>query len=115
MKTAKVVKSSSILLERLSSNICASVKPDQRKIVELKLDAFIVEHFSLKTVGGLQLVELLQTIDASSDVLYQFRFHRIKCSMLIKKFLGPAVLSDLKEEIGHSPYSLIKICKEKNI
>ncbi|CAG9793080.1 unnamed protein product [Diatraea saccharalis] len=67
--------------------------------------AFIAEHTAVLTVD--HLIELLPQIDSSSDALKSLRLHRTKCSMIIQNVLGPSLLSELVEEIGEFPYSII--------
>ncbi|XP_022834568.1 uncharacterized protein LOC111362226 [Spodoptera litura] len=81
------------------------VLSDKTKTAEIKIAAFIAEHTSVMTVD--HLIELLPQLDPSSDALKNLRLHRTKCSMIIKNVLGPTLLSDLIEEIGESPYSII--------
>ena len=81
------------------------VLPEKTKISELKIAAFIAEHSAIQTVD--HLINIIPELDASSVALRNLKLHRTKCAMLIKNVLGPVMLSDLVEEIGDFPFSII--------
>lgn len=87
------------------TQIYKPVLPENTKIAELKVAAFIAEHCSLLTVD--HLINIIPQLDPSSDALRNLKIHRTKCSMLIKNVLGPSMLEALIEEIGDFPYSII--------
>ncbi|KAI5638384.1 sugar transporter domain-containing protein [Phthorimaea operculella] len=81
------------------------VVKNERKIAELKIAAYIVEHSSTSNVD--HLGEMIPKLDPKSAILNNVQLHRTKCTMLIKNVLGQCMFLELLEEIGCSPYSII--------
>lgn len=79
--------------------------PDTRKLVELRLAAFIAKHCAIKTVDA--LCELLPQLDKSSPILSNIKLHRTKCTGLITNVLSPCMLESLIEDIGDSYFSMV--------
>lgn len=79
--------------------------PEDRKVAELKMAAFIAEHGSISTVD--HLGNLLPSLDRSSALLSGIKLHRTKCSGLISNVISPCMLEDLVQDIGDKSYSMI--------
>ncbi|XP_077279781.1 uncharacterized protein LOC143907119, partial [Temnothorax americanus] len=78
---------------------------DKRKIVELKIAAFIAEHCSVSSVD--HLGSLIPTFDNKSQVLSEIKIHRTKGTALINNVISPCLLEDLINDLGNGHYSLI--------
>lgn len=79
--------------------------PTRRKIVELKLAAFIAQHCAISTVDA--LCHLLPTLDPDSELLGGLKLHRTKCTGLISNVISPCCLQELINDIGDSNFSMI--------
>lgn len=77
----------------------------KRKIVELKIAAFIAEHCSNKTADHLS--SLINNLDENSALLNGVKIHRTKCTALISNIIAPCLLEDLIADVGNEKYSLI--------
>lgn len=78
---------------------------EPRKIAELKIAAFVAEHYSIKSVDHLGV--LIKELDPASSVLKELKIHRSKCTALIRNVIAPCFLEELLEEIGDSHFSII--------
>ncbi|KAK3929677.1 Peptidase T [Frankliniella fusca] len=77
---------------------------DQTKCVDLKLAVFVSAHTSIRSVDHFD--ELLRELGKGSP-LANVRLHRTKCSKLISEVIAPAFLTELVQDIGDSPYTMI--------
>ncbi|KAK3924016.1 Zinc finger MYM-type protein 1 [Frankliniella fusca] len=75
---------------------------DEAKEADLKLAVFI--HCAVQSID--HLGEILTVLGKGSP-LEKLRLHRTKCSKLISNVVAPAFLTEIKNDIGDSPYSLI--------
>jgi len=69
---------------------------------------FIATHSAIRTID--HLGELLRQEDingSNNNPLSFLRFHRTKCSKLITHVIAPAYLTELVEDVGQNPYSII--------
>lgn len=74
------------------------------KVVDLRLAVYIAMHAPIKTVD--HLGELLKILGKGSK-LEHVRLHRTKCSKLISTVVSPALLNELVQHVGNSPFALI--------
>jgi len=74
------------------------------KSVDLQLAVYIAMHTPIKAVN--YLGELLKILGKGSK-LEHIRLHRTKCSKLISAVVSPALLSELVQQVGDSPFSII--------
>lgn len=81
-----------------------SVVDQKTKSVDLKLAVFIAAHSAVRSID--HLGEILRLLGKGSS-LEHVRIHRTKCSKLIQNVISPAMLTELVEDIGDGPYSLI--------
>ncbi|KAK3932768.1 Zinc finger MYM-type protein 1, partial [Frankliniella fusca] len=79
---------------------------ERRTVTEadLKLAVFIAMHCAVQSID--HLGEILTVLGKGSP-LEKLRLHRTKCSKLISNVVAPVFLTEIKNDIGDSPYSLI--------
>lgn len=72
--------------------------------MDLKLAVYVATHSAIRSIDHLN--DLLVQLGKKST-LESLRLHRTKCSKLICNVIAPALLSELVEDVGNEPYSLI--------
>lgn len=77
---------------------------DDIKTVDLRLAVYIAMHTPIKSVD--HLGELLRILGKDSK-LEHVRLHRTKCSKLISAVVSPALLTELVQDVGDFPFSII--------
>lgn len=74
-------------------------------VAEAKIALFIVNHCALRSVD--HLCQLNKKIFNTAKGVEQIHLGRTKCTSIIKNIIAPHFISDLIEDIGNSPYSLL--------
>ncbi|XP_036138318.1 uncharacterized protein LOC118644270 [Monomorium pharaonis] len=77
---------------------------DDIKNIDLQLAVYIAMYTPIKSVD--HLGELLKILGKGSK-LEHVRLHRTKCSKLILAVVSPALLTELVQHVGDSPFSII--------
>ena len=90
---------------KIGPDLAVPLIDERRKVVELKIAAFVSEHCSMLAVD--HLGELINELDKSSQVLPKVKLHRTICTGLIVNVLSPCLFQELLEDIGDSWYPLI--------
>ncbi|XP_011862741.1 PREDICTED: uncharacterized protein LOC105559223, partial [Vollenhovia emeryi] len=66
---------------------------------------FIINHCALRNID--HLCQLNKKIFNTAKGVEQIQLGRTKCTGIIKNIIAPHFISDLREDIGDSPYSLL--------
>jgi len=85
-----------------------TAKSDSDKKRDLKLSMFIATHSAIRIID--HLGELLKQDDingSNNNPLSFLRLHRTKYTKLITHVIAPAYLTELIEDVGQNPYSII--------
>ncbi|KAK3924462.1 Zinc finger MYM-type protein 1 [Frankliniella fusca] len=85
-------------------SVAPVVVSNAEKIVEIRLAMFIAMHSSVRSMD--HLGELLKELGKGSS-LEKLRMHRTKCSRIISQVIAPALLTELVEDVGDEPFSII--------
>ncbi|KAH0549749.1 hypothetical protein KQX54_013435 [Cotesia glomerata] len=84
----------------LNQKINTFIKPtilEERKIVELRIAAFIAKNCSIRAVDELSV--LIKSLDKSSKILNDIKLHRTKCTSLVLNVIAPCMLQELIDDI----------------
>lgn len=86
-------------------NTCGiDVGTNVNKEVDLKMAVYVAVHNAVRSIDHLNDLLIQLGTKISLELL---RIHRTKCSKLISNVISPALLSELVEDIGNEPYSII--------
>lgn len=87
--------------QKLTDKGHVTITSDEEKKTELLLAVYITLHSSIRSID--HLTDVYNNISRNNVI----KFHRTKCSLLIKKVIAPAILEDMLHDIKDCPYSLI--------
>lgn len=86
-------------------NTCGiDIVANKNKAIDLKLAVYVATHSAIRSMDHLS--DLLLQLGKKST-LESLHMHRTKCSKLISNVISSALLSELVEDVGNKPYSLI--------
>jgi len=92
------------VIKQKKLNVCGIDIAKENKTIDLKLTLYVATHSAICSIDHLS--DLLVQLGKKST-LESLHMHRTKCSKLISNVISPALLSELVEDIGNEPYSLI--------
>jgi len=92
------------VIKQKKLNVCGIDIAKENKTIDLKIAVYVATHSAICSIDHLN--DLLVQLGEKST-LKSLHMHRTKCSKLISNVISPALLSELVEDIGNEPYSLI--------
>lgn len=75
------------------------------KRIDIKLAMYVANHSSISSID--HLGEILNIKAEANGDGFNLQLHRSKCSKIITKILNPALIDELRDEIGDQPFSII--------